>query len=66
MTSALRWAAVRVVLMFDNCEGQKVTRQCPQTATFEEEGEPNRIRTEVLPLTSLKPVLNWANVSSRT
>ena len=25
----------------------KVTRQCPQTTTFEEKGEPNRIRTEV-------------------
>ena len=25
----------------------KVTRQCPQTATFEEKGEPKRIRTEV-------------------
>ena len=24
----------------------KVTRQCPQTATFEEKGEPKRIRTE--------------------
>ena len=33
---------------------------------FEEKGEPKRYRTEVLPLTSLKPVLNWANVSSRT
>ena len=33
----------------------KVTRQCPQTATFEEKGEPKRIRTEVLPLTSLTP-----------
>ena len=31
-----------------------------------EEGEPKRYRTEVLPLTNLKPVLNWANVSSRT
>ena len=33
----------------------KVTRQCPQTTTFEEEkkGEPKRIRTEVAPLTSL-------------
>ena len=30
----------------------KVTRQCPQAATFEEKGEPKRIRTEVLPLTS--------------
>ena len=33
----------------------KVTRQCPQTATFEEKGEPKRYRTEVLPLTSLLP-----------
>ena len=30
----------------------KVTRQCPQTTTFEEK-EPKRIRTEVLLLTSL-------------
>ena len=29
---------------------------------FEEKGEPKRYQTEVLPLTSLKPVLNWANV----
>ena len=33
----------------------KVTRQCPQTTTFEQEGEPKRIRTEVLLLTSLTP-----------
>ena len=26
----------------------KVTRQCPQTTTFEERGEPKQIRTEVL------------------
>ena len=26
----------------------KVTRQCPQTTTFGEKGEPKRIRTEVL------------------
>ena len=31
---------------------------------FEEKGQPKRYRTEVLPLTSLKPVLNWANVCS--
>ena len=31
----------------------KVTRQCPQTTTFEEKGEPKRYRTEVLWLTSL-------------
>ena len=33
----------------------KVTRQCPQTTTFEEKGEPKRIRIEVPPLTSLTP-----------
>ena len=31
----------------------KVTRQCPETTTFQEKGEPKRYRTEVLPLTSL-------------
>ena len=31
----------------------KVTRQCPQTTTFEEKEEPKRIRTEVLLLISL-------------
>ena len=30
----------------------KVTRQCPQTTTFEEKGEPKRIRIEVPLLTS--------------
>ena len=33
----------------------KVRRQCPQTTTFEEKGEPKRIRTEVPLLTSLTP-----------
>ena len=28
--------------------GDKVTRQCPQTTTFEEKGEPKRIRTEAI------------------
>ena len=32
----------------------KVTRQCPQTTTFEEKGEPKRIRTEV-PLLDQRP-----------
>ena len=32
----------------------KVTRQCPQT-TFEEKGEPKKIRNEVLLLTTLTP-----------
>ena len=33
----------------------KVTRQCPQTTTFEEKGEPKRIRADVPLLTSLTP-----------
>ena len=33
----------------------KVTRQCPQTTTLEEKGEPKRYQTDVLPLTSLTP-----------
>ena len=33
----------------------KVTRQCPQTTTFEGKGEPKRIRNEVPLLTSLTP-----------
>ena len=35
----------------------KVTRQCPQTTTIEEKGEPKQNRTEVLPLTNLTPYL---------
>ena len=33
----------------------KVIRQCPQTTSFEEKGEPKRIRTEVPLLTNLTP-----------
>ena len=33
----------------------KVTRQCPQMTTFEEKGQPKRIRTEVSPHTNLTP-----------
>ena len=33
----------------------KVTRHCTQTTTFEEKGEPKRIRTEVSLLTTLTP-----------
>ena len=56
MTSALRWACIdeshfNVSLIVRD----KVTRQCPQTTTFEEKGEPKRYRTKVLPLTSLPP-----------
>ena len=33
----------------------KITRQCPQTTTFEEKGQLKQILTEVLLLTSLTP-----------
>ena len=33
----------------------KVTRQCQQTTTFEEKGEPKQVQTEVPLLTSLTP-----------
>ena len=33
----------------------KVTRQCPQTTSFEEKGEQKQIQTEVPLLTSLTP-----------
>ena len=43
----------------------KVTRHCPQTTTFlKRRRRAEAVSTEVLPLTSLKPVLNWANVCS--
>ena len=43
----------------------KVTRQCPQTATFGEKGEPKRYRTEVPLLTSLTPY-RWATPAHTT
>ena len=55
MTRALRWAAMRAILMFQWEVVDKVTGQCPQTTASEEKGEPKRYRTEVLPLTSLTP-----------
>ena len=56
MISALRRTAMRAILMFHNCQsGDKVTRQCPQTTTFEYKGEPKRVRTKVPLLTSLTP-----------
>ena len=55
MNPALRRAAMKAILMFQKEVRDKVTRQCPQTAMFEEKGEPKRIRTEVPLLTSLKP-----------
>ena len=55
MTSALRWAAMRAILMLHNIVRDTVTRQRPQTTTFEEKGEPKWIRIEVPLLTSLTP-----------
>ena len=34
MTSAIRWAAMRAILMFQQEVMDKVTRQCPQNTTF--------------------------------
>ena len=58
LTSALRWAATRAILIFHNCEGHS-HKKSPQTTTSEEKGEPKRIRTEVPLLTSLTPY-RWA------
>ena len=55
MTPALRSAAMRAILMFQITVRDKVTRQRPQTTTFEESEKPKRNRTEVLLLTSLTP-----------
>ena len=42
----------------------KVARQCPQTATSEEKGEPKRIRTEVPLLTSVTNALPLGQTGS--
>ena len=55
MTPALRWAAMRAILIFHNCEGQSHKTMSTNHNLFEEKGEPKRIRTEVPPLTSLTP-----------
>ena len=52
MISDLRWAAMRAISVFHNCEGQS---QKTVSTTFEEKGKPKRIRTEVPLLTSLTP-----------
>ena len=54
MTSALRWAAMRAILMFhfNVCEGQS-HKKVSIDRTFKMKGEPKQIRTEVPLLTSL-------------
>ena len=39
MVPALRWAAMRAILMFQKEVMDKVTRQCPQTTTFSKSKE---------------------------
>ena len=55
MTSALRWAEVRAILMFYNCDGQSHKTVSTDHNLFEEKGEPKQYRTKVLPLTSQMP-----------
>ena len=49
----LKWAAMRAILMFHNCEGQSHKTECTDHTTFERKGQRKRIRTEVPLLTSL-------------
>ena len=51
MIPALRWAVMRAILMSHVIVRDKVTRQCPQTTTFEEKGELKQIWTKVPLLT---------------
>ena len=55
MIPALRWAAMRAILMFQEEDGQSHKTVSTNHNLFEEKGEPKRYRTEVLPLTSLTP-----------
>ena len=51
MIPALRWAAMRAILVFSVEVMDKITRQCPQTTTFLMRKESRSgIATEVLPL----------------
>ena len=64
ITSALRWAAMRAILMFHNCEGQSHKTVSTDHNLFEDQGEPKQIRTEVLLLTSLTNALPLGQTSS--
>ena len=63
MTSALRSDESHFNVSVGS-DGQSHKTVSTDHNLFEEKGQPKRYGTEVLPLTSLKPVLNWANVSS--
>ena len=61
MTPALRWAAMRGILMFHNCEGQSHKTVSADHNFFEEKEEPKRVRTEVSLLTSLTLLIHcWS------
>ena len=54
---ALRRAAMRAILMFSvGSDGQSHKTVSTNHSFFEVKGEPKRYRTEVLPLTRLKPL----------
>ena len=55
MIPALRWAAMRAILMFQKEVMDRVTTVSTNHNLFEEKGEPKWYQTEVLPLTSLTP-----------
>ena len=55
LRTALRWSEISVISIALLTVRDKVTRQRPQTTTFEESEKPKRNRTEVLLLTSLTP-----------
>ena len=55
MTPALRWAAMRAILCFINCEGHSHKTVSTNHNLFEENRKPKRNRAEVLLFTSLTP-----------
>ena len=62
MTSALRWAAMRAILISVSVGSDGQSRHKTVSTNhnlFEEKGEPKRYRTEILPLTSLTPYGAW-------
>ena len=59
MIPALRWAAMRVMLMFQYEVMDSHKTVSTNHNLSEKKGQPKRYRTEVLPLTSLTPY-RWA------
>ena len=59
MTPALRWAVMRAILMFHNCDGQSRKTVSTDHNFWREEESWSDIRTEVPPLTSLTARPNW-------